>query len=113
MIGLKKKKDKVAAPQATEAMYNTILRPLITEKATMATQHNQVGFWVLPSATKPEIKAAVEALFKVEVTKVNTISLPGKKKVFKGRRGERSDRKKALVTLKAGQTIDISTGLPK
>jgi len=112
MIGAKKK-QKAATPQATEQMYNTILRPVITEKATMASQHGQIAFWVLPSATKPEIKSAVEALFKVEVTKVNTTSLPGKIKRFKGREGVRSDRKKALVTLKSGQTIDISTGLPK
>lgn len=108
-----KKKEAVATTAATEDMYNTILRPVITEKATMASEHGQVAFWVLPSATKPQIKAAIETLFKVEVTKVNTISVIGKKKVFKGRRGERSDRKKAFVTLKSGQTIDISTGLPK
>jgi large subunit ribosomal protein L23 len=108
-----KKKDAAAASVATEQMYNTILRPVITEKATLASQHGQIAFWVLPTATKPQIKAAVETLFKVEVTKVNTISLPGKTKMFKGRPGERSDRKKALVTLKSGQTIDISTGLPK
>jgi len=108
-----KKKDAAVTTVATEKMYNTILRPVITEKATMVSQYGQIAFWVLPTATKPEIKAAVETLFKVEVTKVNTISLPGKKKVFKGRRGERSDRKKALVTLKSGQTIDITTGLPK
>jgi large subunit ribosomal protein L23 len=110
MIGKKKKSESV---QATEAMYNTILRPVITEKATMATEHGQVSFWVNPTATKPEIKAAVETLFKVEVTKVNTISLHGKTKRFKGKMGVRSDRKKAMVKLKDGQSIDISTGLPK
>lgn len=108
-----KAKKKTESVQVTECMYNTILKPVITEKATMASQHGQVAFWVAPESSKPEIKAAVEALFKVEVTKVNTISLPGKTKRFKGTLGKRSDRKKALVTLKSGQTIDISTGLPK
>lgn len=108
-----KTKKKAEVVQATEEMYNTILRPVITEKATMASEHGQVAFWVNPNATKPQIKEAVQALFKVEVTKVNTISLPGKTKIFKGRKGVRSDRKKAFVTLKSGQTIDISTGLPK
>jgi len=108
-----KTKKKTEATQVTEAMYNTILRPVITEKATMASEHGQVAFWVATTASKPEIKAAVEALFKVDVTKVNTISLPGKEKRFKGKLGVRSNRKKALVTLKSGQTIDISTGLPK
>ena len=108
-----KKKEAAVTAVATEAMYNTILRPVITEKATMASQYGQVAFWVLPTATKPQIKAAVETLFKVEVTKVNTISLPGKEKRFKGRVANRSDRKKAFVTLKSGQTIDVSTGLPK
>jgi large subunit ribosomal protein L23 len=108
-----KKKTEGAAQTVTEAMYQTILRPLITEKATMASEFGKVGFWVNPKASKPEIKSAVEALFKVEVTKVNTVSLPGKTKRFKGRAGVRSDRKKALVTLKSGQTIDVSTGLPK
>ena len=97
---------------ATE-MYDIILSPVITEKATKVSEHNQVTFRVRPEANKLEIKAAIEGVFGVKVTKVNTISLPGKTKIFKGRRGERSDRKKALVTLKSGQTIDISTGLPK
>ncbi|HRJ12300.1 MAG TPA: 50S ribosomal protein L23 [Alphaproteobacteria bacterium] len=107
------KKKKAEAVQVTEAMYNTILRPVITEKATMASEHGQVAFWVAPGASKPEIKEAVQALFKVEVTKVNTITLHGKTKRFKGKLGVRGDRKKALVTLKSGQSIDISTGLPK
>ena len=115
-MSLFKKKEKTtakAAPAITEATYATLIRPVITEKATMASEHGQVAFWVAAKATKPEIKAAVESLFKVEVTKVNTISLPGKEKRFKGRVGVRSDRKKAMVTLKSGQTIDLSTGLPK
>ena len=89
-----------------------ILRaPLITEKATQAAQFNQYGFKVSMDATKPEIKAAVESIFKVSVTKVNTSILPGKQKVFRGRLGQRSDLKKAFVTLKEGQTIDLGTGV--
>ena len=110
MIG---KKKNVAAQVVTERNYTTLIAPLITEKATMATQYNQVAFWVDPKATKTEIKSAVENLFKVEVTGVNTIKSHGKVKRFRGQKGVRSDRKKAFVRLKDGQTIDLSTGLPK
>ena len=87
--------------------YDTILRPLITEKATMASEHGQVSFVVANTATKPEIKAAVEMLFDVKVTAVNTLIAKGKTKMFRGRAGRRSDMKKAIVTLAEGQTIDI------
>ncbi len=112
----KVKKPKKAKPEAavvTEAMYQTILRPVITEKATMGSQYSQVSFWVCPNSTKPQIKAAVEALFNVTVEKVNTVNHKGKSKVFKGRKGIRSDKKKAVVRLAAGQMIDVSTGLAK
>lgn len=89
------------------AAYDTILRPIITEKATMANENGQVTFAVPLSATKPEIKAAVEMLFDVEVIAVNTILLKGKAKMWKGRPGRRSDMKKAMVTLAEGQTIDV------
>jgi len=89
------------------AAYDTILRPIITEKATMASEHGQVTFAVPLSATKPEIKAAVEMLFDVKVMAVNTILLKGKTKMWKGRLGRRSDMKKAMVTLAEGQTIDL------
>ena len=89
------------------AAYDTILRPIITEKATMANENGQVTFAVPVTATKPEIKAAVEMLFDVEVKAVNTILLKGKKKMWKGRPGRRSDMKKAMVTLVEGQTIDL------
>jgi large subunit ribosomal protein L23 len=84
---------------------------MITEKATMASQHNQVMFRVPVKATKPEIKQAVEALFKVNVTAVNTLIAKGKNKRFRGMPGRRSDIKKAIVTLAEGQSIDVTTGL--
>jgi len=89
------------------AAYDTILRPIITEKATTANEYGQVTFAVPVTATKPEIKAAVEMLFDVEVKAVNTILLKGKTKMWKGRPGRRSDVKKAMVTLAEGQTIDL------
>ena len=89
------------------AAYDTILRPIITEKATLANENGQVTFAVPVTATKPEIKAAVEMLFDVEVRAVNTILQKGKTKMWKGRPGRRSDMKKAMVTLVEGQTIDL------
>ena len=89
------------------AAYDTILRPVITEKATMANENGQVTFAVAVTATKPEIKAAVEMLFDVEVKAVNTILLKGKTKMWKGRPGRRSNMKKAMVTLVEGHTIDL------
>ena len=89
------------------AAYDTILRPIITEKATMANENGQVTFAVPVTATKPEIKVAVEMLFDVEVKAVNTILLKGKTKMWKGRPGRRSDIKKAMVTLVEGHTIDL------
>ena len=89
------------------AAYDTILRPIITEKATIANENGQVTFAVPVTATKPEIKVAVEMLFDVEVKAVNTILLKGKTKMWKGRPGRRSDIKKAMVTLVEGQTIDL------
>jgi large subunit ribosomal protein L23 len=94
-----------------EQMYDTILRPVITEKATNGSEHNQVTFKVPLSASKPEIKEAVEGLFSVKVTAVNTLVMKGKTKRFKGRPGKRSDWKKAIVTLAEGQRIDVTTGV--
>ena len=96
---------------ATARHYDTILAPVITEKATVLTELNKVVFQVAKDATKDEIAAAVEELFKVKVIKVNTLITKGKTKRFKGILGRRSDVKKAIVTLQEGQTIDISTGL--
>jgi large subunit ribosomal protein L23 len=94
-----------------ERMYQTILAPLVTEKATALSEQNQVVFRVPLEATKPEIKAAVEELFGVKVLAVNTLVVKGKTKRFKGRPGQRSDWKKAMVKLAEGQSIDLTTGL--
>jgi len=95
----------------TARHYDTILAPLITEKATVLSEQNKVVFRVAMGATKDEIAVAVEELFKVKVTKVNTLIQKGKTKRFRGRPGRRSDLKKAIVTLQEGQSIDITTGL--
>ena len=91
--------------------YDVIVSPAITEKSTMASEQNQVVFNVAKKATKPEIKAAVEALFSVKVTAVNTLIRKGKMKRFRGTVGRQSDVKKAIVTLADGQSIDVATGL--
>jgi len=91
--------------------YDTILAPVITEKATLLSDHNKVVFRVAMEATKEEVAAAVEELFKVKVVKVNTLIQKGKSKRFRGHKGRRSDIKKAIVTLEEGQSIDITTGL--
>ncbi|HFD16969.1 MAG TPA: 50S ribosomal protein L23 [Rhodospirillales bacterium] len=91
--------------------YDVILRPVITEKSTRLSEHNQVVFAVRKDASKPEIKAAVEAIFKVKVEAVNTLVLKGKTKRFRGRPGRRSDVKKAIVTLAEGHSIDVTTGI--
>jgi large subunit ribosomal protein L23 len=91
--------------------YDVIVKPLITEKATMASENGAVVFQVAKSASKPVIKAAVEALFGVKVKAVNTLITKGKTKRFRGIAGKRSDFKKAYVTLEEGNTIDVSTGL--
>lgn len=91
--------------------YDVILGPVITEKSTLVSEHNQVVFKVAMSATKPAIKKAVEALFSVKVKAVNTIVVPGKVKRFRGVVGKRSDYKKAVVSLAEGQSIDVTTGI--
>ncbi len=91
--------------------YDVIVAPVVTEKATRASEHNQVVFRVALSATKPEIKEAVEKLFKVKVKGVNTLIKKGKTKRFRGVRGFQGDFKKAVVTLEEGHSIDITTGL--
>ena len=99
------------ADQPTARHYDAIIAPVITEKATLLTEQNKVVFQVAKDASKDEIAAAVEELFKVRVIKVNTMITKGKTKRFRGILGQRSDVKKAIVTLQEGQTIDISTGL--
>jgi large subunit ribosomal protein L23 len=91
--------------------YDVVVAPYITEKSTMMSEHNAVVFKVANDATKPEIKAAVEALFSVSVTKVNTIVQKGKTKKWKGTPYTKSDFKKAIVTLAEGQSIDVTTGI--
>jgi large subunit ribosomal protein L23 len=100
-----------AAPKVDISHYDVVLAPHITEKSTLLSEHNAVVFKVAGSATKPQIKAAVEALFSVSVTGVNTITSKGKTKKWKGRPYTRSDVKKAIVTLADGQSIDVTTGI--
>jgi large subunit ribosomal protein L23 len=94
-----------------EAMFEIIRAPIVTEKSTLLNEYSQVVFRVAMTASKPEIKAAVECLFSVKVEGVNTLVMKGKTKRFKGRPGVRSDVKKAYVQLAAGQSIDLTTGL--
>lgn len=91
--------------------YDVLLAPIITEKSTLVAEQNKIIFRVPLTATKEDIKRAVESLFKVDVTKVNTLRMKGKTKRFRGTIGRRSDFKKAIVTLKDGQSVDITTGL--
>ena len=92
-------------------LYDVVLAPVITEKATIASERNQVIFKVAGTATKPQIKEAVEKLFDVKVKAVNTLVRKGKRKAFRGRPGRQSDVKKAVVTLEEGHRIDVTTGL--
>ncbi len=94
-----------------ERAYDIIRGPVITEKATQLSEHNQFVFRVSRDATKPEIRTAIESLFGVKVTGVNTIVVKGKTKMFRGRRGKRSDVKKAVVTLAEGQSLDYTAGI--
>ena len=102
-------KKQQAAPEARH--YDIVLAPHITEKSTMLSEHNAVVFKVAGTASKPEIKAAIEALFGVTVTGVNTIVSKGKTKRWKGAPYRRSDVKKAIVTLAEGQSIDVTSGI--
>jgi large subunit ribosomal protein L23 len=101
----------MADKQPNLSHYDTIIAPVITEKSTMASENNQVVFKVAGKATKPEIKAAVEALFNVKVAGVNTLIRKGKMKRFRGVVGRQKDYKKAIVTLVEGHSIDVTTGL--
>jgi large subunit ribosomal protein L23 len=104
-------KAKPAVSVSQIQMYDLIRSPVVTEKSTLGSQHNQVTFRVPLDARKPEIKAAVEGLFKVKVKAVNTVRLEGKTKRFRGVIGKRPDVKKAIVTLAEGHTIDVTTGV--
>jgi large subunit ribosomal protein L23 len=102
---------RVETRLARQQMYDIVRSPVITEKATNVSEHNQVMFRVPLTATKREVKAAVEGLFRVNVTAVNTIRVMGKLKRVRGRPGRRADYKKAIVTLGEGQRIDVTTGI--
>ncbi len=95
----------------TERAYDIIRGPIITEKTTALSEHNQYAFRVARDATKPEIRQAIETLFSVKVAGVNTLIAKGKTKRFRGRLGRRSDVKKAVVTLAAGQSLDYMAGI--
>ena len=94
-----------------ERIYELIRGPVVTEKATLISEYNQVSFWVPLNANKFEIKTAIEELFKVKVTAVNTLRRKGKVKLFRGKAGKQVDTKKAIVTLAEGQSIDVMTGV--
>jgi large subunit ribosomal protein L23 len=94
-----------------ESFYSIIISPAVTEKGTLVSAHNQLVFNVAKTATKPEIKAAIEGLFGVKVKSVNTLTRKGKLRVFKGRKALLADSKKAYVTLAEGERLDVSTGL--
>jgi len=101
----------VTAKPSRERIYELLRAPVVTEKSTLGSEHNQVTFRVPMDASKPEIKAAVEELFKVKVKAVNTLRQNGKAKRFRGRPGRRPDFKKAYVTLEEGHSIDVTTGI--
>ena len=105
------KKHSGTATPTKERIYELIRSPIITEKATLLSEYNQVTFKVPVDSSKPEIKAAVEDLFKVKVTAVNTLRQKGKVKRFRGHLGTRGETKKAVVTLAEGNSIDITTGV--
>ncbi len=105
------KAKQQAQPKVAIGHYDVVLAPHITEKSTLMGEQNAFVFKVASQATKPQIKAAVEALFNVGVTGVNTINVKGKTKRWKGRPYTRSDVKKAIVTLKDGDSIDVTTGI--
>jgi len=110
---LRKNKNGEAAVATLDnaSTYDVILRPMITEKSTLASEQNKMSFEVARGANKHDIKASVEALFKVNVLSVNTQNRKGKTKGFRGKKGQQSDRKFATVTIKEGQTIDIAAGV--
>lgn len=108
---MNKYSKNAANKPSSERMYELIRTPVITEKATLLSEFNQVTFRVPVDANKHEVRSAIEELFKVKVTAVNTIRQQGKAKRFRGRPGVRNEYKKAIVTLAEGQSIDITTGI--
>ncbi len=106
----KKTTAKKGSVLSDARLYDVIVRPIVTEKSSQAIEQNKVTFKISPTATKHDVKAAVEAIFKVSVLKVNTINTEGKMKKFRGKDGQRNDVRKAIVTLAAGQSIDFAAG---
>lgn len=104
-------KSSAKKADITPATFDALVRPLVTEKSTMASEHGKVVFEIPVDATKDQVKAAVESLYKVTVIKVNTLVQQGKVKRFRGMLGKRKDTKKAVVTLKQGDSIDVMTGI--
>ncbi len=102
---------KTKVTLSSERAFEVVRRPLVTEKSTLGSEYGQVAFEVAIDATKPEIKAAIESLFKVKVKAVNTLRQNGKVKRFKGHLGRRGDVKKAYVSLEEGHSIDVTTGI--
>lgn len=105
------KKSASGGVVANARLYDVLVKPIITEKSSKAAELNKLTFAISPTATKVDVKNAVEQLFKVEVTKVNTINIDGKVKRFRGKPGQRSTIRKAVVTLAAGQSVDLAAGL--
>ena len=105
----RKPRGRITIPR--ERMYDIVRHPVITEKSTLVSEHNQVVFRVPLTATKPEIRAAVEGLFGVKVTAVNTLRRKGKTVRWRGRPGRHADRKNAFITLAEGDSIDVTTGV--
>jgi large subunit ribosomal protein L23 len=106
-----KKSSAKTGTVAEARLYDVLVRPIVTEKSAKAAELNKITFAISPTATKFDVKQAVEKLFNVEVSKVNTISIDGKVKRFRGQLGQRSNLRKAVVTLAAGQSIDLQAGL--
>ncbi len=111
MILKRKKSEAKDAGVVDSRLYSVVRRPVVTEKSTRLSEQNKVVFEVARSASKDDVKAAVEALFKVEVTKVNTLNRQGKVRSFRGKPGQQQDSKRAMVTLKEGQSIDFASGV--
>lgn len=111
MIFKRKKSDTKEAGAFDARLYEVVRRPVITEKSTRLAEYNKVVFEVARTASKSDVKAAVEALFKVDVEKVNTLNRPGKIRSVRGKAGRQQDYKRAMVTLKAGQSIDFAAGV--
>jgi large subunit ribosomal protein L23 len=112
ILNRKKKSENTEVTDFQKAaLYDVILRPVVTEKSTQSSEYNKVVFMISPTASKTDVRQAVETIFDVKVDKVNTINIKGKTKRFRGKAGKRNDIRKAIVTLKQGEQIDLAAGL--